>query len=50
MKAGLLFNKAAWWVGVHYSPYNQRFCINVIPWLTIWVTRSGGTVPMKAAL
>ena len=45
MKLGFLFNKNAWWIGVHYSPYNKRFCINLIPFCTVWIIKSGGTIP-----
>lgn len=30
-RVGLLFNLPSLWVGVHYSPYNKRYCINVLP-------------------
>lgn len=45
MKAGLLFRFASLWVGVHYSSYNRRFCINFVPCVTLWVTLPGGTPP-----
>jgi hypothetical protein len=44
-KAGFLFNHRAWWVGVHYSPHNKRWCINALPMFTVWVCRPGGNVP-----
>ncbi len=50
MKAGLLFNKSAAWLGVHYSPYNKRWCINLLPFVTIWITKCDGKVPEKAKL
>jgi hypothetical protein len=28
---GLIFNKGALWIGAHYSPFNRRWCINVLP-------------------
>ena len=43
--AGLLFNPHAWWLGIHYSPYNKRYCINLVPCLTVWVRLSGGKEP-----
>ncbi len=43
--AGLLFNPGAWWIGVHYSPGNKRFCVNLLPMLTIWYILPGGTEP-----
>ena len=45
MKAGLLFRWASLWVGVHYSGYNRRFCINLIPCVTVWITLKGGVAP-----
>lgn len=42
---GLLFNRHALWIGAHYSPYNRRLCINLIPCLTVWVTLPGGKNP-----
>lgn len=44
---GLLFNLPSLWVGVHYSQYNRRYCINLIPTLTLWVALTGGKVPEK---
>lgn len=45
MKAGILFRWGSAWVGVHWSPFNRRACINVIPFVTIWITLEGGNVP-----
>ena len=45
MKAGMLFRWASLWVGVHYSSYNRRFCINPIPCVTVWVVLKGGVTP-----
>lgn len=45
MKYGLLLRWQSLWMGVHYSPYNKRFCINLIPCVTVWVTLKGGTTP-----
>lgn len=42
---GLLFNPHAWWLGVHYSSYNRRYCINLLPCLTVWVSLPGGNEP-----
>ncbi|WYW04321.1 hypothetical protein Kurepalu1_00019 [Pseudomonas phage vB_PpuP-Kurepalu-1] len=45
MKAGLLCRWGSCWLGFHWSPYNRRVCINLIPCITIWVTLPGGNVP-----
>lgn len=42
---GLLLNPNAWWLGVHYSPRDGRHCINLIPCLTLWITKQGGREP-----
>jgi len=44
-RAGLLFRLASGWVGWHWSAYNKRLCINLIPCCTIWVCLPGGNVP-----
>jgi hypothetical protein len=45
MKIGILFRLASAWVGVHYSPWNKRVCVNLVPFVTIWVTLKGGNTP-----
>lgn len=45
MTCGLLFNKGSLWVGAHYSKHNRRWCINLIPCCTVWVTLKGGVKP-----
>ncbi len=45
MKAGILVRGGSAWVGVHWSSYNRRFCINLVPFVTIWITLKGGNVP-----
>jgi hypothetical protein len=45
MKWGVLFRMTSLWVGVHYSYHNRRFCINLVPCVTLWVTLEGGNVP-----
>lgn len=42
---GWLVRKESLWVGVHYSEYNKRFCINLIPCVTLWITQPGGKAP-----
>jgi len=44
-RAGLLFRSGNFWVGVHYSKHNKRFCINLIPFITFWITLPGGYTP-----
>lgn len=45
MKAGILVRGGSAWVGVHWSSFNRRFCINLVPFVTIWITLKGGNVP-----
>lgn len=45
MRLGVLFNPYAFWIGAHYSIYNKRLCINILPLLTIWIVFNGGVVP-----
>ena len=45
MKWGVLFRWESCWVGCHYSPYNKRYCINLIPFVTLWITKPGGKTP-----
>lgn len=42
---GWLRNKHSTWIGVHYSPHNKRWCINLIPCVTLWITKPGGNAP-----
>lgn len=45
MKWGVLCRWQSCWVGAHYSPYNRRWCINLVPFVTVWVCAKGGVVP-----
>ena len=47
---GMLYNKHALWIGVHYSPANKRWCINVLSCLTVWFTKRGGDAPVRSKL
>ncbi|QKN88534.1 hypothetical protein vBValSX1_141 [Vibrio phage vB_ValS_X1] len=47
-RCGILFNKGAIWLGGHYSPYNRRWCINLVPCITIWFTLRDGKAPQRA--
>ncbi|WP_445368845.1 hypothetical protein ACH5Y9_05505 [Methylomonas sp. BW4-1] len=40
-----LFRLSSLWIGVHWSPYNKRLCINPLPCLTLWVVLPGGNAP-----
>lgn len=47
---GVLLNPHALWIGAHYSPGNRRWCINLLPGVTVWITLLGGKAPDKAKL
>lgn len=42
---GVLFRWHSWWIGLHWSPGNRRACINLIPLVTLWVTKQDGVAP-----
>lgn len=44
-RLGFLVNKHSPWIGMHYSPHNKRWCINLIPCITFWITKPGGNTP-----
>lgn len=45
MKIGILFRWYSCWIGLHYSKYNKRYCLNIIPFITIWWIKKGGKIP-----
>jgi hypothetical protein len=45
MKVGIICRLASLWVGLHWSPYNRRLCINLVPCVTVWVALKGGVAP-----
>lgn len=45
MKWGILFRWQSWWIGAHWSDYNKRLCINLIPLVTVWIAAEDGKVP-----
>jgi len=44
-KWGWLVRRESLWMGVHYSPHNKRWCINLLPCVTLWITKPGGNTP-----
>jgi len=49
VKFGVLFRLSSLWIGVHWSPFNRRLCVNVMPCVTVWIALPGGNVPGKVA-
>lgn len=43
---GLIFRLESMWIGCHYSSYNKRFCLNLIPFVTFWWIQKGGVRPV----
>lgn len=39
---GIVFRPGSLWVGAHWSKYNRRLCLNLLPMVTIWFTLPGG--------
>lgn len=44
---GFIFRLKSFWLGLHYSDYNKRYCLNIIPCVTFWWTGKGGKMPGK---
>lgn len=49
MKMGFLLQKGGLWIGAHYSTYNRRWCINILPCVTIWICMDGGRTPSQCS-
>ncbi len=45
---GILFKLESLWVGFYWSKKNQRLCVNLVPCVTLWITRPGGEIPHGA--
>lgn len=48
MKTDVIFRKGSLWIGAHWSPKNRRWCINLLPCVTIRVVLEGGTFEDRA--
>jgi hypothetical protein len=44
-RAGLVLNWRAAWVGAHWGSHNRRLCVNLLPFVTLWITLPGGQEP-----
>lgn len=44
---GVLVRKESLWIGAHYSSVERRWCINLVPCVTIYVVLPGGNVPRQ---
>ena len=50
MKWGILFRWRSLWIGAHWSPYDRRLCINLLPMITLWIVWPGGITPSQEQL
>lgn len=41
----LIVRLRSFWIGAHYSSYNNRLCVNVLPGITVALTFPGGLTP-----
>lgn len=46
-KIGIIIRLKSFWIGLHYSDFNKRYCLNIIPCFTIWWVLKGGKEPRK---
>lgn len=44
---GIIIRGASFWMGVHWSGYTKRACINLLPCITLWVCRPDGKTPLE---
>ena len=49
-KRGILIRKESFWIGLHYSKFNKRYCLNILPGVTIWWVKKGGNEPDKTKM
>lgn len=48
MRIGVIFQPGGLWIGAHWSTYNKRLCVNLLPCCTIWLMLKGGRPPVSA--
>jgi len=44
---GYILRWKSFWVGLHYSDFNKRYCLNLLPGVTLWWTGEGGKAPNR---
>lgn len=47
MKIGIIIRVHSFWIGLHYSEFNKRYCLNILPCCTIWWIKKNGNIPNK---
>jgi len=44
-RTGILFRLASFWIGIHYSKSCKRWCLNLIPCVTLYINKPNGVLP-----
>lgn len=44
-RTGILFRLSSFWIGINYSKSCKRYCINLIPCVTLWICTPDGNIP-----
>lgn len=47
IKWGVIIRWKSFWIGCHYSDYNKRYCLNILPCITVWWIKNEGNQPSK---
>lgn len=45
MQYGYIIRLGSFWIGAHWSKFNKRLCVNLLPCITVWVVWPGGKTP-----
>jgi hypothetical protein len=46
MEIGIIIRFWSLWIGIHYSKFQKRVCINLLPCVTIYIVFKGGVKPI----
>ncbi len=44
---GVILRLNSFWIGLHYSQFNKRYCLNILPCIIIWWIKKDGKIPNK---
>jgi hypothetical protein len=44
---GFLARLGSFWIGMHYSSAEKRYCINFVPCITLWIIKKDGNIPTR---
>lgn len=45
--SGIILRYQSFWIELHYSEYNKRYCLNILPGFTIWWIDKNGNKPQN---